>query len=386
MHYDLSWNPTRHEQREGRVDRFGQSREVVKALTYYGVDNQIDGIVLEVLIRKSKAIRQTLGVSVPVPENTDSVMEAVFEGLLLREHRGGIAERLPGFEEYFRPKQEELHRNWDVAAHRERRSRTVFAQETLKPDEVARELSETQAAVGSGADVKRFFLQALQEYGASVEDNGIAKVDLEPAPLTLRHALGADKTKFLARFQLPVDEGQLYLTRTSPLVERLGGHVLDTALDPHIEGIARRCGAIRSNAVTRRTTLLLLRLRFGLVTGRRNGEKVQLAEDARLLAFEGAPEEANWLDPTDAEALLGAEPTGIVGETEATELVAKVLDRMDLLLPRMEAEAFRRADELLSSHERVRSAARLTGVETVVEPKLPADVLGIYVFLPQPKA
>jgi superfamily II DNA/RNA helicase len=26
MHYDLSWNPTRHEQREGRVDRFGQKK------------------------------------------------------------------------------------------------------------------------------------------------------------------------------------------------------------------------------------------------------------------------------------------------------------------------------------------------------------------------
>ena len=25
VHYDLSWNPTRHQQREGRVDRFGQS-------------------------------------------------------------------------------------------------------------------------------------------------------------------------------------------------------------------------------------------------------------------------------------------------------------------------------------------------------------------------
>ena len=25
VHYDLSWNPTRHEQREGRVDRFGQT-------------------------------------------------------------------------------------------------------------------------------------------------------------------------------------------------------------------------------------------------------------------------------------------------------------------------------------------------------------------------
>jgi len=26
VHYDLSWNPTRHEQREGRVDRYGQGR------------------------------------------------------------------------------------------------------------------------------------------------------------------------------------------------------------------------------------------------------------------------------------------------------------------------------------------------------------------------
>src|SRR5690606_8165580 len=30
IHYDLSWNPTRHEQREGRVDRFGQQRPVVR--------------------------------------------------------------------------------------------------------------------------------------------------------------------------------------------------------------------------------------------------------------------------------------------------------------------------------------------------------------------
>ena len=31
IHYDLSWNPTRHEQREGRVDRFGQ---VAKQFVY----------------------------------------------------------------------------------------------------------------------------------------------------------------------------------------------------------------------------------------------------------------------------------------------------------------------------------------------------------------
>jgi superfamily II DNA/RNA helicase len=31
IHYDLSWNPTRHEQREGRVDRFGQTSPTVRA-------------------------------------------------------------------------------------------------------------------------------------------------------------------------------------------------------------------------------------------------------------------------------------------------------------------------------------------------------------------
>ena len=30
IHYDLSWSPTTHEQREGRVDRFGQTSPEVR--------------------------------------------------------------------------------------------------------------------------------------------------------------------------------------------------------------------------------------------------------------------------------------------------------------------------------------------------------------------
>src|SRR6202142_603994 len=60
VHYDLSWNPTRHEQREGRVDRFGQEKPKVRVLTYYGTDNQIDGVVLDVLLRKHRTIRSSL--------------------------------------------------------------------------------------------------------------------------------------------------------------------------------------------------------------------------------------------------------------------------------------------------------------------------------------
>ena len=61
VHYDLAWNPTRHEQREGRVDRFGQQARIVRAVMLYGADNGIDGIVLDVLLRKHEQIRKALG-------------------------------------------------------------------------------------------------------------------------------------------------------------------------------------------------------------------------------------------------------------------------------------------------------------------------------------
>jgi hypothetical protein len=39
-------------------------------------------------------------------------------------------------------------------------------------------------------------------------------------------------------------------------------------------------------------------------------------------------------------------------------------------------------DELLDAHRRVRTAAATKGVRYRVEPQLPPDVLGIYVYLP----
>ncbi len=109
VHYDLSWNPTRHEQREGRVDRFGQKKEIVRALTYYGIDNQIDGIVLEVLIRKHQNIRNDLGISVPIPVESEKLSEALFEGLLLRERAGTVTQQMLLFEDFIKVNKESFH-------------------------------------------------------------------------------------------------------------------------------------------------------------------------------------------------------------------------------------------------------------------------------------
>jgi hypothetical protein len=78
--------------------------------------------------------------------------------------------------------------------------------------------------------------------------------------------LCGNREKFRARFELPVGEGVLYLTRTHPIVENLATHTLNAALDNDDQAIARRCGVIFTDKVTRRTTLLLLRYRYHITT------------------------------------------------------------------------------------------------------------------------
>ncbi len=386
LHYDLSWNPTRHEQRDGRVDRYGQPSPTVRVVTYYGIDNQIDGIVLDVLLRKHQSIRSSLGISVPIPVDTNQIINAVFEGLLLRGDQAiaNFQQVLPGLETYLRPQKEALFEEWDRVSNRESRSRTMFAQEGIKTDEVEQELRAAREAVGSGVDVAEFLTETTELYGGFVSVNGAVHFDLKETPRALRDTLGG-RDEFTARFELPIREGQLYLTRTHPIVEGVATHVMDTALDPIGDSIATRCGAIRSGQVETRTTLLLLRLRHHIITRRASEEHRLLAEDVQAVAFEGAPDQPVWLDHTAAEQLMYAQPDANIHPQQASEFVRRVIDGFGHLRPHVNDFAEQRAQELLDAHLRVREAAHVRGerrASTTVEAQLPPDVLGIYVYLP----
>ena len=87
IHYDLSWNPTRHQQREGRVDRFGQSKGLVRSVLLYSPNSAIDGAVLDVILRKAEAIRKATGVTVPLPDDRGAVTGALMNAVMLRKGR-----------------------------------------------------------------------------------------------------------------------------------------------------------------------------------------------------------------------------------------------------------------------------------------------------------
>ena len=176
VHYDLPWNPNRLEQREGRVDRYGQPRSTVKTVLLYGSDNPVDLVVLDVLIRKARTIRRQLGISVPVPVESDEVVQAVIDSVLLRGQGAGQQLRL-ALEE---PRVSAFHDEWDRAADRESTARAYFAQAGIEPDEVARELEELEPVLGGPADVHRFVANALQRLNgrlAATDEAGVLALD-----------------------------------------------------------------------------------------------------------------------------------------------------------------------------------------------------------------
>ena len=173
------------------------------------------------------------------------------------------------------------------------------------------------------------------------------------------------------------------MTRTHPVVEGLAGYTLETALAGGLDGPGKRCGVVRTDAVSRRTTVILLRMRFHIVNQGRDGqERPLLAEDLALVGFEGSPEKANWIEQDRLEALLQAQADANIGSDQAHGAIERILERFDLILPHLDKVAEERGEALFDAHRRVRKATR-SGVRALqVVVHKPADVLGIYVYLP----
>ena len=208
LHYDLPWNPNRLEQREGRVDRYGGPPKV-RAVRFFGRDNPVDGVVIDVLLNKAREIRRTLGTSLPVPEESETVTEALMNALFLRKAAGeGPQLSL----DLGVPQVAEIHQRMERDAE-QHRTWTRFAQRALKPEEVKRELEATDAVLGNPDAVRQFVLAAAQRIGLRIERSARQKEVYRVAVSPQATATVPDAV----RFSLPArKDGQWLISFVSP--------------------------------------------------------------------------------------------------------------------------------------------------------------------------
>ncbi len=383
LHYDLPWNPNRLEQREGRVDRFGQPSPVVKAYLLYGKDNPIDGVVLKVLLRKVREIKKSLKISMPFPENSETIMDAVLQTVLINPKKIQHSLQLSidfGPDSAITQSELKATKAIEEAADREKRSRDLFAQHAIKASEIEVDLRSVDEAIGQPHDVELFVTRAMSYMGVQMDAD---KKGYRLYPANLRESLKAvlpSGSPILVSFYSPTPENVYYIGRNHRFVEQLCQIMLSAALNR--DGIQKvaRASVIKTRSVGVKTTLVLFRVRN--VIGDKNGTNELVAEEMLLWGFKGSPEDNDWLSQEEAKALLQeAGPTGDTTPEQRRATLQQEREVIDSLQRDFDKVAFDRAENLVASHERFRKV--MGGNKyNVVLPILPMDVMGLYVLLP----
>lgn len=385
VHYDLSWNPTRHEQREGRVDRFGQKAREVRSTMLYGEDNPVDGAVLQVILRKAESIRKELGVLVPMPDNEGKLTQALLNAVLLRKH-SSVGNKAQATFDFGEPAKE-IETAWQSAREKAAKNRSIFAQRRLKPDDVLPEWRKSAAVLGGEDDVERFVSRAVIKLGAPLEAyKQHHKLYLNHLPATVRERLAADGFAGTLRidFHQPAAQGAHFIQRTHPLVVALADTLLERALESAREisdaDAVARAGAAFVGNVSLKTTVLLLRLRHQLSIARDAGTRLMLCEETIAVASSGSsmPE---VLTPEQTHAMLGAEAVRNMPTPVRDLHIKQALQTLPDWQAHLENLARERAQALLQDHRRVRDAADAKGSYQVTA-SLPVDIMGVYVLVP----
>lgn len=387
LHYDLPWNPNRLEQREGRVDRFGQVAPEVKACLLYGADNPIDGIVLDVLLRKVREIKRATGINVPFPEDSQSIIDTITQALLLNpnrriEKRRGKRQIEFNFDEFDEAAAAKANvtRKVDEAAEREKVSRSIFAQNAIKAQEIEADLREMDEAIGDPTAVEEFVTTALSNiFGVQViRDPKGYRIVMGSIPPQLRELLPqGDPVK--VSFKSPTPQGYHYLGRNHRFVEQICQMVMANTM-ARAGKRAARSAVIRTRQVAVKTTLLLFRCR-NVIEQSKAGLQI-VAEEMLLWGWRGTPQQKEFLSHDEAKRLLAeARAYSELTPQARSGFLENELKLLDNLQPEFDSVAEAQSNRLVEAHERF-SALMDRNRFQVVYPVLPMDLLGMYILLP----
>jgi superfamily II DNA or RNA helicase len=381
VHYDLPWNPNRLEQREGRIDRFGQPEEKVYTHLLVGKNNPMDGVVLRVLLRKAKEIRRNIGITVPFPEDSQSVLEAVLNAVLLNPQTPtGVQGTL--FDDPAVVNSEKqtsaIYEN-ECRQHEALRSR--FAQTgIIKKLDIEDSLLHTDRVLGKPDDVRDFVLQAVEHLKGQIFPTRKGYKLFPSGMPGVIQSVFKGKQEVLLSFYSPTPEGYLYIGRNHALVEQLCNYILGGAFDrEHSEIVLPRASVFRCAEVQEKTVLVQFRMRNVIQAKSENRELV--AEEVFLWGYRGKIEEGHFLDATEAHNLLvDAKPVSDFPLEERQRFLkteAEIIENSKKLTSQLARE---RSKVLVDEHERYRKALGIAKYD--VGAVIPPDVLGLYIFYP----
>jgi superfamily II DNA/RNA helicase len=385
LHYDLPWNPNRLEQREGRVDRYGQAADTVYAYLLWGEDNPIDAVVLKVLIKKIRDIQKATGVSIVIGDENKSIVDTVLKEILLEPSKALASTQQMNLDFGELSDVDKIITNQlEKAKEKAEKLRSIFAHESVDPKTIEAELKEVDEVIGDVSTVENFVVQACRSLGAIVnkEKNGYT-LDRANLPQYLKQLL-PDVNLIPLSFDSPTPKGRVYIGRNSKFVEQLAQLTMALAFEKKSGFMnVARASVIQTEAVNQKTTIVQFRVRNVIKEVGRNRELI--AEEMYLWGHAGNQDNREILDYTTCKSLLlEAQSAANIAHERQTHIFDEVAAAYDNLKQEVQALSEERAKNLVQAHSRFKELVGGRQYEAV-HPVLPPDVMGIYVLMPKPK-
>jgi hypothetical protein len=350
----------------------------------YGKDNPIDGVVFRVIIKKVREIKRSIGISMPFPEDSKSIMETVLHSVLLNPENTRKTLQLGlDFGEDDPIKQGELKatKAYEEAAEREKVSRSIFAQHAIKAQEIEDDLKEGDKTIGDPKAVESFVVECVNNVlGAQInKDNKGFQLYTTNLPPVLKTTL-PEGEQLSVCFHSPTPDGYLYIGRNNIFIEQLCQYIMAKSLVSDKDNGAARAAVIKTNSVDIKTTVLLFRVRN--VIEDKSGKNQVVAEEMLLWGYKGGSNSGDYLSPIQCgEVLYSTRASANLTSEAKQSFLENELQDLPVLKETFDGVAEDRSKHLVEAHERYRKVLGGSRFK-VVYPVLPMDILGMYIFLP----
>ncbi|MGN8852065.1 SNF2-related protein [Anaerobiospirillum succiniciproducens] len=376
VHYDLAWNPTRHEQREGRVDRFGQQAPEVRCSMIYSENNPVDALILKVIFEKSKKIKDSIGVTVPVPTDNLNLQESLIKETLMKR-QGPVQEKLFDLDD---PAWTQIDENWTNALEKVKAIKSLFTHSAMHPDEVYEYWKQETNALGSHEDLQFFCNQAASLLGCHLEPNA-SNPNLFSVPVNTFK----DKTLVLRLEDEGIKDGAVLnfneLHRASPFVSLLAESFVEAAISGSDESAIARCAVTTSDNVDAVTSIYLLRMRYQMFIRYRNElKRCLLAEEILPVSVAGV-KNLKWSSGHELVELINDKSRSNLTAALSQKMLTKSIDTFNDHKDEIERIASERAQALLEEHTQVKEYTE-GGSVTEVKVCHPIDLMGVFVLMP----
>jgi superfamily II DNA or RNA helicase len=299
IHYELPWNPNRLEQRNGRIDRYGQKEKVVHIKTLVMSDT-LDATILKVLVVKARNIREEYGFSPPFFGDDANVMDMIRDQGI--EVPSSAQTRLFDFGEEGQRRQQIDPFAKEIIERI--KSDSFYGQQDVDLSEVRNRMKETEELIGTEENFRTLVKSSFQSLGCSVRDNNdldhTLRIDFSSSLLAVPGQKSViEKATFDPKLALQ-NKDIVQLNAGHPVVRRAIELVRQSVFDGRNAGYGRTA-ALATLAINRVTLLYHFLARFTV-----NTRPIGIIEEIIPLACD--LNGSNSLDAKEIDALWHAKP------------------------------------------------------------------------------